>query len=255
MIRIRKKEAAPIPEILKNKGEEEVRKLKKEYDEGKREFGSNIFNSKIYGHIDVKEALIKSQDYKCCFCESHIGHIGYGDIEHFRPKAGWVQNDENINTPGYYWLAYDWENLLLSCQICNQRYKKNYFPLLPNSSRALSHNQDVRREQPIFINPSNEEVEEYITFNEEIPKAVDNNQRGLETIKKLGLDRELLNEQRRQTLNKIRDIYDLANGYPDTQPDIKAEANNIVKKYYDTSLLDKTEYASMLRAFFKKNPI
>lgn len=254
MIRIKKKETALVPEILATRGKAEIISFNERYDNGEREFESKDFDSKIYGHDEVKKSLIKIQDYKCCFCESKIGHISYGDVEHFRPKAGWVQNDEKINKPGYYWLSYQWNNLLLSCQKCNQRYKKNYFPLLPYSTRAISHNDDIKSEQPLFINPADEEAEAFITFNEEIPKAVDDNERGNETIKKLGLDRELLNEQRRNRLNMIRDIYDLSKLFPETFPQ-KKEVLLMIKKYYDSSLLDETEYASMLRAFFKKNPL
>ncbi len=255
MIRISKKEIAPVPEILKTKGEAEIISFKNRYDNGERNFESKDFESKIYGHDEVKQILIKIQDNKCCFCESKISHVSYGDVEHFRPKTGWVQKDEKLNKPGYYWLAYQWDNLLLSCQICNQRHKKNHFPLLPGSKRAVCHNDDIRHEQAIFINPGNEDVETLITFNEEIPKAANDNERGIETINKLGLDRELLNEQRRKTLNMIRDIYDLAKGYPETYPELKLDAKMKVQKYFDSSLLDETEYASMLRVFFKNNPL
>jgi uncharacterized protein (TIGR02646 family) len=255
MIRIRKKEAAAIPAILTTRGNKEIIFLQERYNAGEREFKSEDFRSTIYGHDDVKNVLIEIQDYKCCFCESKIGHISYGDVEHFRPKAGWVQDDEKINKPGYYWLAYNWNNLLLSCQICNQRHKKNYFPLLNNSPRAVCHNDDIQTELPIFINPDIEDAETFITFNEEIPTAVNDNQRGEQTINKLGLDRELLNEQRRRTLNMIRDIYDLAKGYPDTNKELKQRANSKIQKYYDESFLDEAEYSSMLRAFFKKNPL
>ena len=127
--------------------------------------------------------------------------------------------------------------------------------MLPNSPRALSHNDDCNLEQPVFINPANEDAEALITFNEEIPKAVNDNIRGDQTIKKLELDRGSLNEQRMQTLNKVRDIYDLAKVFPETNPILKAQVKNVVQKYYDSSLSDETEYASMLRAFFKKNPL
>lgn len=172
MIRIKKKELASVPDILKTKGKEETEALKVRYDNGERDFSNKDFDTGIYSNKEVKDNLIAIQDYKCCFCESKIGHISYGDVEHFRPKAGWVQDDEQLNRPGYYWLAYEWENLLLSCQLCNQRYKKNLFPLLNNPQRALSHHYNVDSEQPIFIHPVKDEVETYITFKEEIPIAI-----------------------------------------------------------------------------------
>lgn len=232
MIRIRKKAPAPVPSILQTKGKQAIEDLNKRYNEGERDFESKDFHTNIYGNEEVKQSLISLQDYKCCFCESKIGHISYGDVEHFRPKAGWVQEDEKLNKPGYYWLAYEWENLLLSCQICNQRNKKNFFPLLDNSSRALSHHESINNEQPVFIHIANEDAEALITFKEEIPVAVDGNIRGKETILKLGLDREALNEQRRATFNKVRDIYDLAQGYPNTNPVLKQQAKNVIQKYF-----------------------
>src|SRR5690606_19607561 len=88
------------------------------------------FDSGIYGHTNIKTELINNQSGKCAFCEQHILSISYGDVEHFRPKGGYKQNyKDSLHKPGYYWLAYDWDNLLFCCQKCNQRYKKNYFPL------------------------------------------------------------------------------------------------------------------------------
>ncbi len=246
MIRIKKKIGSPAPDILTIKGVAETEHYKTTYSNGNTDFD---FKSAIYGHDDVKCELIRLQDYKCCFCESKIGHISYGDVEHYRPKAGWVQDDEAINKPGYYWLAYTWDNLMLSCQICNQRYKKNYFPLETTTTRVSNHNGDIRKEDPLFLHPVNDEPENHIEFNEEIPKPKEGSIRGDRTIKKLGLDRELLNEQRRAMLNKIVMIYDLAKGHPDT--DQKQAARELISRSQE----DGSEYASMLRCFFRKNPI
>ncbi|MGR8934038.1 MAG: hypothetical protein ACU837_06555 [Gammaproteobacteria bacterium] len=85
------------------------------------------FDNTVYGHKTVKETLNAMQHGNCCFCESKITHISFGDVEHFRPKAGYKQNGtEKLQTPGYYWLVYDWENLLLSCERCNREYNKEF---------------------------------------------------------------------------------------------------------------------------------
>lgn len=255
MIRIRKKTTAPAPAILQTKGKAAIALLCKRYDSGERDFTSKDFEGDIYGHPEVKRALRTIQHEKCCFCESKIGHTGYGDVEHFRPKTGWVQDSEPLNKPGYYWLAYDWDNLLLCCEKCNQRFKKNYFPLINHSDRCLSHHQDIALEQPLFIHPANDEVEGLITFKEEIPVSVNDNPRGRETIAKLGLDRELLSEQRRKILNMIRDLYHIAKEIPEITPNLKQQAKNKILGYVSTSNQDETEYAGMLRAFFRDNPL
>ncbi len=72
-----------------------------------------------------------------------------------RPKAGFRQiAQELLGRPGYYWLAQEWDNLFFACPLCNQRYKKNRFPLRDPAARARSHRDDVSREEPLFINPA-----------------------------------------------------------------------------------------------------
>lgn len=106
----------------------------------------------VYGHIMVRKVLLKMFRGKCAYCESKITTIYNGDIEHFRPKGGYC-NVSTIPTtkPGYYWLAAEWENLLLACPFCNQTNtheikvsgeikevilgKLNQFPLLTEQYR------------------------------------------------------------------------------------------------------------------------
>lgn len=254
MIQIRNKAAVSIPVILVEKGRIAAAQLMADFDNGMTEFS---FDKSIYNCKSVKDELIQIQGYKCCFCEAKIGHIDDGDVEHFRPKAGWVQKDEPINKPGYYWLAYEWSNLFLSCTKCNQRHKKNYFPLIIAENRAGNHHEswNINNENPYFINPADEDPELYIEFYEEIAKAKGDNERGSFTIKMLGLDRELLNEDRRARFNTMRDIYTLAKNYPPSTPELQRRAKEIVLKYYNEAQDDRTEYASMHRCFFRDNPI
>ena len=67
---------------------------------------------------------------KCAYCESLITNNQPGDVDHYRPK-GRVMDANNkpvmITTalgenphPGYYWLAYQFSNLLPSCIDCNR---------------------------------------------------------------------------------------------------------------------------------------
>jgi hypothetical protein len=104
------------------------------------------FEPKFDDHVwkGFRDWLLENRfNNKCAYCETKIeGFIG--DAEHFRPK-GRVRSetdeaskvveilDENnvrIQHPGYFWLAYNWKNLLPSCHLCN-RYggKKDLFPV------------------------------------------------------------------------------------------------------------------------------
>ena len=53
---------------------------------------------------------------------------------------------------GYYWLAYDWRNLLPSCAICNQP-KSTLFPVVGRHAQIPS---EEANESPLLINPISE---------------------------------------------------------------------------------------------------
>ena len=119
MVRI-DKTGQPVPPILSPgcRGHALTEGMKTGFAAGVRSFE---FSSDVYGHESVKSALKNLQHGKCCFCEAKVSHVSHGDVEHFRPKAGY-QIDENapLVRPGYFWLAYDFSNLFFACQICNQ---------------------------------------------------------------------------------------------------------------------------------------
>jgi hypothetical protein len=71
-----------------------------------------------------------------------------------------------LRKPGYYWLAYEWNNLFLACQLCNQLFKKNLFPLLDPTTRAASHKDNVENEKPAFIDPTIDDPKNLFPFAE-----------------------------------------------------------------------------------------
>lgn len=130
-----------------------------------------------YGKELFREELQKCQGFKCCFCEKPVAN---GQVEHFRPKNGWQQArgaGNALTKPGYYWLAYRWENMLISCSECNQNGQKgNLFPI--NGVRATTPTCSLNLENKVIIDPSEEDPAEYISFNKEIPVGIDNAGRG-----------------------------------------------------------------------------
>jgi hypothetical protein len=54
---------------------------------------------------------------KCAYCEVPTAVVAHGDVDHFRPKST------------YWWLAYCFDNYVFSCQICNQLFKGDLFPI------------------------------------------------------------------------------------------------------------------------------
>lgn len=210
------KAGVPVPTILKTKGAAETKKNRYIYKANKAKYTShtkaansrNVADSfeidkEIYGHDDVKNTLIDLQKKCCCFCESRITHISSGDIEHFRPKKGFYQDNKDLfHKPGYFWLAYEWSNLLFSCELCNRRYKKNFFPLKDNTKRCNpSRSFSILSEGPLFVNPCEVDPSIHITYTETTPtpKTVE----GSITITELCLDRGDLDEMRKDSINAV----------------------------------------------------
>jgi uncharacterized protein (TIGR02646 family) len=238
MIRVVK--PAKAPAVLRTKGKAKRRELVAAYNRGERAF---VFDSKIYGHKTVKEALVRAQHDKCFLCESKITHISHGDVEHFRPKAGYRQSErEKLEQPGYYWLAYEWSNLFLACQLCNQVFKKNLFPLADPKARATSHRKPRRREEPLFLDPTVDDPEQFISFRKEVPYPINNHPKGKATIEKLGLVRLKLNERRLEHYDRLSVLYEVANRVPPIPE--SGRAKNLLSYYVQ----DPAEYASMARA-------
>lgn len=137
---------------------------------------THVVSSQLYGHDDVRAALEELTYYKCAYCETPIAQFDW-DVEHYRPK-GAVQGA--VNHPGYYWLAYDWDNLLPACTYCNQSRrekpiyrvaavmpaggKMNQFPLSDETKRAMSPADALSREAPLLINPAKENPEPHFGY-------------------------------------------------------------------------------------------
>lgn len=178
MIRIHRPPLAP--EVLITKGAARRREHEVEVDADPGSFASGAvkltFDRDVYAHESVKTVLIAMQHEKCAFCEAKPLHVSDGDVEHFRPKGGVRQADsEPLERPGYYWLAYEWHNLLFACERCNRRHKKSLFPLSEPARRATSHRDALTDEDPVFIDPSIEDPERYIGYREHIPIAIGGN--------------------------------------------------------------------------------
>jgi uncharacterized protein (TIGR02646 family) len=239
MIRVAKPGQAPA--ILRNRGQRTTEADRRAFENGERTFK---FDSSIYGAKSVKNALINAQHDKCAFCEAKVSHIAHGDVEHYRPKGG-VRQDASapLDQPGYFWLAYVWENLFFACQLCNQSFKKNLFPLVNPARRARSHLDDLTAEEPMLIHPADEEPSALIGFREEIAFPIDDHPRAHTTIEVLGLNRDAMAEHRRDHLipfKRLRQALPLL-------PPGSEEAREILALFKE-AVLPRAQYSSMTRA-------
>lgn len=119
---VRKRKGSAIPKDFLG-----VKLTEKHVDLGDRYFNS-VESGKPMAFASGKwksaKAKVRADSAKkCAYCEASTSVVAHGDVEHFRPKSI------------YWWLAYDFDNYLFACQICNQIYKKDFFPVLPEEER------------------------------------------------------------------------------------------------------------------------
>jgi uncharacterized protein (TIGR02646 family) len=250
MIRILK--PAKAPKILITKGVEQTRKDCADYDKSPDDYrsGAKKFDadSKIYGAKSVKNALLRAQYDKCCYCERKLSASDYGDVEHYRPKGTVKQAPgQDKEYPGYYWLAYEWNNLLVSCKRCNTGHKGILFPLVDNNLRARSHHDDMGNKQPLFINPAIDNPQDHIRFRGGVP--ISDTEVGRVTIDDLGLRRYDLEEDRRTLLSKLKTFRALvAYGHNSSDPSMQDLVRQAQERLA-AATRPEAEYSSMAQDF------
>lgn len=240
MILVRK--SGDIPAELAENGRAATEVFCAAYRAGVRKFE---FDSTIYGHPDVKTRLIRDQKDKCCYCESKVSFISFGDVEHFRPKGRVKQRDgDKLFYPGYYWLAYDWKNLFFSCGKCNIKYKRDLFPLVDPSVRARNHDDSIVHEQPLLVDPGGpDDPRDHIRFREASPEA--KTDKGRKMIKIVGLRRADLSEERLERLDRLKAQGRIINlSLNGSHLDLQEEARR-ARTFLEHAIMPEAKYSSM----------
>ena len=243
------------PAILSNRGRAETNKLCSMYDVKSADYDSGALklptaNSKIYGNKSVKDSLKACQHNKCCYSEARFIQELI-TVEHYRPKGAiGTKGTSKKQYPGYYWLAYEWTNLLL-CKFRINSSKKDYFPLLIEQDRARNHHDNIGLERPVIIDPASEDPREHIKFHNEEPIGL--TERGRRTVKLL-LRHDDLDEGRRkrfQFLDSLKSIYNAPTIIGNDQEKLVR-----IKQILDEAIRPDAEYSSMAIDLLKNsNPM
>ena len=111
-----------------------------------------------WNNVDVRGFLYASQWRVCAYCSRPLPGNDRGDVEHFRPKNEPV---EASNHGGYWWLAYEVSNYVLSCGVCNSTRKRNKFPIFSERTRATFEvDPTVRNEDIKLLHPKLDNIDE-----------------------------------------------------------------------------------------------
>jgi uncharacterized protein (TIGR02646 family) len=242
------------------------------------------FTFEVYKDPELAAAMEAAMGRKCAYCESDFAHVMPKDIEHFRPKSEITSGGTTLQ-PGYYWLAGEWENLLVSCVDCNRARnhevpgqptkvklgKETQFPLSDEQRRVRARGavgpEDTVR---LLINPSVDEPGDHLTFGEDgliHPRPDANGAEsvmGTTSIAVYALQRKELVEKRLQVLNAFRHQFDQLNylatnhntlkglGASAAQLDTNLAQIRAVREEMKKMLDANAPYLAMLREWIRK---
>ena len=128
----------------------------------------------------ARAGLEKLYANKCAYCETRYLATSDTWVEHYRPKSI------------YYWLAYEWSNLIPTCAKCNRK-KNNNFPLINevnkvkfpplkeaklNLELCKADCAPLLNETPFMLHPEMDDPIEFLDFK------LDENNTGIELIGK-----------------------------------------------------------------------
>ncbi|NJL27205.1 MAG: hypothetical protein HC897_04605 [Thermoanaerobaculia bacterium] len=185
------------------------------------EQGSDWPLKDLYKRKSIRKTYFFNQEApfygKCAYCEAPVADYQHGDVDHFRPKAGVTdEHDRPVPHPGYYWLAYDWRNLLPTCTRCNQPAenggqkigKHMRFPV--EGSHALRP-AEVASEKPLLIHPGSDRPEDdparHLRVNAMTGLMAHTSERGRLCIEIFGLNlRGQLVEDRKRAATEARSL-------------------------------------------------
>lgn len=205
---------------------------------------SSDFTERIWR--ELKEWLIEHVfSGKCAYCETEIVRT-HSHAEHFRPKAGISNKKEGerfqrekalfpdgsvSEHPGYFGLAYDWKNLLPSCNHCNTAQgKKNQFPVsrecifltnddkggIPSKKESNQYYPSTEQLDKLegreLLHPYFDDPSEHIGFGVRgiefpIKRDGENSTKGLKSIEVFNLDADELRRARSREQDNARRMY------------------------------------------------
>ncbi|MFY9821081.1 MAG: hypothetical protein WAM82_06850 [Thermoanaerobaculia bacterium] len=237
--------STPCPEPLRSKGEKDLERLRRIDPATLR---GKDFRRSIYGSLPVKTALWKMQHGKCCYCEQELERK-HSDVEHFRPKTEAVR-DDGAADPGYWWLAYRFDNLYFGCRVCNDN-KGSRFPLRAGA-RALQPEEDPRTvvEEAFLIDPGIDDPEQHLIFlwlpgRGYVIAPLDQSKRGRITKEVLDLDRDDLFRIRQQYYVKI--LEPLLERFARAQEKGDQEANTEIRRQAHSLTAADARFALLAR--------
>lgn len=123
--------------------------------------------------VDFRAHFERIYGAKCWYTESKNPGTD-DDIDHYRPKGALAGVDDH---DGYWWEAFNWRNFRLSCHRANRlgtspdtgdvHGKGSWFPLLDEADRCREPEDDLDRERPTLLDPTDPGDAAVLTFDQD----------------------------------------------------------------------------------------
>lgn len=160
----------PVPEVFYSREVEIAkRRLEEFYLQSKNKRSQQKYSQPFEKELRDKFLIALREVFKgkCAYCESVIPVVtSRSEYDHFRPKGGARGFDKEFSIDHYWWLTYEWNNIYLSCSLCNQ-YKSTWFPV---EGKRISLNtlykEIIQDEKALLIDPCIDNPEEHFIYNE-----------------------------------------------------------------------------------------
>ena len=161
----------PEPQILIDKKQEWLDKFL--VSQNKRPQNSQ------YAHKFVKIQLNSMSFSKCFYCETKL-------------KGQRKEVDHHIEVSVDKNLSFEWNNLYLACDNCNNKIPHSTIPITDALNPCID---------------SDEKIKLHLSFNDEMIEPKNNSPLGLLTIQKYRLDTELLDTRRLKQLKQFHKLF------------------------------------------------
>jgi hypothetical protein len=140
----------------------------------------------------LNKQLAKVSFEKCWYCQSKDIRSPK-PVDHFRPKSAVKECPEH---PGYWWLAFSWENFRYSCTYCNSAHenerkgggKQDHFPIIDPKKRQFKPG-TLLEEKPVLLDPCNLGDSKLITYDTKRAIVIPNKQQCQLPHNQYGLER------------------------------------------------------------------
>jgi hypothetical protein len=217
-----------------------------------------VANEDLWRDDRIRNWLLSQFNNKCWYSEAQDS-VSSIHVDHYRPKGRVKEAPGSNFEPGYWWLAFDWNNYRICGQLLNVK-KGDLFPIIEGLRCTANNPVSLQLEAPVLIDPLTDQTR-LISYEKDEDACIavvaagisapDIN-RAKSTIEIMGLNlRPRLNEKRNEFWDKCKmkiDEYQNASGAQVLRLIAEASAKAALKEMVKYN----SEFSSVSEACIRK---